>query len=185
MDIRAFFALPIPERVARSLADHADTLCEFDRGFDANWVDSDTYHLTLCFLGHITLEQVECLENCAREMLKDETSFVVSLDTLSYYPVNSNLAVVAALTSFPEPLMQLHEKMIEVARQCGIDAQESGFKPHVTLGRLPGDNRFEAPACWPSLREVTPADSVVLYQSRPGERGSIYTPLFEIPLSAC
>lgn len=184
MDIRAFFALPIPERVARALADYSDALCEYDRGLDATWVDSASYHLTLCFLNDISLDQVQLLESEARKALDEVAPFRVPLDTLDYYPVNPELSLVAALTSEPAPLAALQEKLSEVVRRVGVDYHERGFRPHVTLGRLPAKNRFEPPSEWPQLSEVAPADTVVLFQSRPGERGSIYTPLFDIPLSA-
>lgn len=183
MNIRAFFALPIPERVARALADYADTLCEYDRGLDARWVDSDSYHLTLCFLGNITLEQVEALELKTREALAEVIDFMIPLDDLIYYEAGSSRSVIAATTSEPTPLESLHNKLVDVARECGIKVADRAFKPHVTLGVLPDGNRFEVPDHWPVLKEVTAADSVVLFQSREGERGSIYTPLFEFELS--
>lgn len=184
MTIRTFFALPIPERVARPLADCADALCEYDRGLDAHWVDSSSYHLTLCFLGNITLDQVIELEQLTRAALADQPSFMVPLDRIGYYRANPRLAVLAALVSEHAPLNALHERMVEVARSAGIRYDERDFKPHVTLARLPASNRFEAPDVWPSPGLTTPADSVVLFQSRPGERGSIYTPLFDVHLSA-
>jgi len=184
MNIRAFFALPIPERISRSLADYADALCEYDRGLDAHWVDSSSYHLTLCFLDEITLDQVQLLEREAGQMLIDIPGFHLPLDTLDYYPVNPHLSLVAALPSEPAPLVALQQRLARVVKQCGLDYHQKGFRPHVTLGRLPSDNRFEVPECWPVLHETVPVDSVVLFQSRPGERGSIYTPLFETRLPA-
>ena len=47
MDIRAFFALALPGSVARWLADYADTLCQFDKQIEVNWVDAESYHLRL------------------------------------------------------------------------------------------------------------------------------------------
>lgn len=185
MKLRTFFALPVSERIARQLSDCADTLGACDRGLDAHWVDSANYHLTLCFTGEITLEQVTELELLARERLKHQSSFLVQLDRLAYYRANPRLAVLAALTSESEALMVLHQQMVEIAKDAGIRYDERDFKPHITLARLPASNRFEAPDCWPQPGLTTSADSVVLFQSRPGERGSIYTPLFEIHLSAC
>jgi 2'-5' RNA ligase len=184
MNIRAFFAVPIPDRIARVLADYADTLCMYDRGLDAHWVDSTSYHLTLCFLNEITLDQVQALEQAARDAVDGVSGFRIPLDTLDYYRVNPHLALVAALTSEPAPLVELQQRLARAVLQCGVDYHQRGFRPHVTLGRLPAENRFEVPEQWPVLNELAPASSVVLYQSRPGERGSIYTPLFEIPLSA-
>eukprot|EP01155_Anaeramoeba_flamelloides_P023741 Anaeramoba_flamelloidesa808209_16.p4 GENE.a808209_16~~a808209_16.p4 ORF type:complete len:186 (+),score=15.39 a808209_16:1543-2100(+) len=182
--IRTFFALPIPERIARPLSDCADTLCEYDRGLDAHWVDSSNYHLTLCFLGNVTLEQVTELEQLTREALADQPSFMVPLDQLGYYKANPRLGVLAALISEHEQLYALHDRMVNIAKKAGIRYDERDFMPHVTLARLPAKNRFEAPDSWPQPNLATPADSVVLFQSRPGERGSIYTPLFEVHLSA-
>ena len=59
MNVRAFFALRVPDRVTRKLADYADELCQFDKELQVDWVDSGNYHLTLCFLGDVSLEQVE------------------------------------------------------------------------------------------------------------------------------
>ncbi len=184
MKIRTFFALPIPERIARPLSDCADTLCEFDRGLDAHWVDSNSYHLTLCFLGEVSLEQVTELEQLARDELQQQPPFLVPLDCLGYYRANARLSVLAALPSLHEQLDNLHQHMVNIAKKAGVRYDERDFKPHVTLARLPAQNRFEVPDNWPEPGLTTPADSVVLYQSRPGERGSIYTPLFDVPLSA-
>jgi len=107
MNVRAFFALRVPERVTRKLADYADELCQFDRGLEAHWVDSSSYHLTLCFLGEVSLEQVEELEERTREALNAKR-FNVSLDHIGYYAVNPKLSVVAAMTSEQNEVDELH-----------------------------------------------------------------------------
>lgn len=182
MEIRAFFALPLPAAIARSLADHADTLCQFDKHVEVNWVDSECYHLTLCFLGNITLEQVDRLEQIAGKHLAEFRSFQVHINTSSYYPVNKHLSLIAALSPEHQALSELNQVMMRVASEAGIAYTEEDFQPHVTLGRMPAKNSFKAPENWPELDLFSLADEVILYQSKPGERGSIYTPLFEIPL---
>jgi len=182
MKIRAFFALTLPDAVVRWLADHADTLCEFDRKTEVNWVDSDRYHLTLCFLGDIELDKVDELERCARESLKEYTSFQVHINQTEFYRVNKGLSLIAALPDWSADLDHLHRLMTEVTQQAGVDYQEKSFKPHITLGRLPGKNKFKSPKQWPPVDLFSLADAVVLLQSKPCEDGSIYTPLFEIQL---
>ncbi|MGB0468074.1 MAG: RNA 2',3'-cyclic phosphodiesterase [Pontibacterium sp.] len=183
MNIRAFFALTLPDSVVRWLADHADTLCEYDKQVEVNWVDSESYHLTLSFLGDISLEQVEQVEQVARARLRDITSFQVHINSTAHYRVSQALALVAALPHACEEIMDMHHLMVQVAEEAGIAHEDAGFKPHITLGRLPGQsNGFEPPEQWPGVDLISLADSVVLFQSKPGERGSVYTPLFEIPL---
>ncbi|WP_020682070.1 RNA 2',3'-cyclic phosphodiesterase [Marinobacterium rhizophilum] len=182
MNIRAFFALKLNDQMVRRLSDHADTLCAYDRNMEVNWVESESYHLTLCFLGDIKISQVETLERLTREQLAEVDPFQVRLDAVDYYPVSRQLALVAALSDGSEELQSLHDQMVQVAIAAGIDYDQTDFKPHVTLGRLPADNTFEPPVHWPELDLQSPASSVVLYLSKPGERGSLYTPLFEVPL---
>lgn len=182
MEIRAFFALALPGSVARWLADYADTLCQYDKQIEVNWIDAESYHLTLCFLGEIPLDQIDQLEAVARHKLADVRSFQVHIDTAGYYAVSQQLSVIAAMGHDDEELTSLNRTMMEIALESGIEFEEEDFEPHITLGRLPAKNKFVPPPEWPSLDLFSLADSVVLYQSKPGERGSIYTPLFEIPL---
>ncbi|HSG04642.1 MAG TPA: RNA 2',3'-cyclic phosphodiesterase [Marinobacterium sp.] len=182
MNVRAFFALRVPERVTRKLADYADELCQFDRGLEAHWVDSSSYHLTLCFLGDVSLEQVEELEERTREAI-NANRFSVALDQIGYYAVNPRLSVVAAMTSEQQEVAELHDCLVDVATAAGLKYDEKNFLPHITLARLPSENQFELDTDQlPKLDLSLPADAIVLMQSRPGEQGSIYTPLFEIDL---
>jgi len=182
MNIRAFFALKLGDQVVRRLADQADSLCAYDRHMDVDWVDSESYHLTLCFLGDITLSQVERLERQSRELLAGVEPLQIQLNTFDYFRVSRQLAVVAAISDGSDELMELHRQMVRVASAAGVLHEEHDFRPHVTLGRLSADNRFSPPEEWPALDLSFPAPSVVLYQSKPGAHGSIYTPLFEVPL---
>lgn len=182
MNVRAFFALRVPERVTRKLADYADELCQFDKELQIDWVDSAAYHLTLCFLGDVTLEQVEMLEQRTQERLQ-ASRFNVSLDHISHYAVSSRFSVVAAMAAAQDELASLHQSLVDIALACGLTYDEKDFLPHVTLGRLPADSNFELdPEQLPALDLSLGADAVVLMQSRPGEQGSVYTPLFEIDL---
>ncbi|WP_027859367.1 RNA 2',3'-cyclic phosphodiesterase [Marinobacterium jannaschii] len=183
MKIRAFFALTLPDAVVRWLADHADTLCEFDRKMEVQWVDSENYHLTLSFLGDITLDQVDRLEAVARERLQDVTSLQIHINDTRYYRVNKKNALVAAIPLHSDELIRLHDATLEIAESADVECEDRDFMPHITLGRIPGKkSNFQPPEMWPEVDLISLADSVVLFQSKPGERGSIYTPLFEIPL---
>ncbi len=182
MNIRAFFALPLQEVAVRRLADYADSLCGLDSGGEVLWIDGDHYHLTLCFLGDVTLKQVERLEHRARETLRGIAPFQLQIGSADYYQVNEMMAVLAAMTGEQPELQALHRLMMDTAQQADVQRIEQSFRPHITLGRLPATNSFEAPPEWPAFEQLSLVDSVVLYQSKPGTQGSLYTPLFEVPL---
>lgn len=182
MKLRSFFALRIPERTARELANLSDELCQFDLGLDATWFDSSGYHLTLCFLGDVTLEQVEQLEQLANQA-DFGRRFTVHLDQVSYYAVNPRLSLIAAMTVQNSHLIRLHEQLVALAEEVGIVRKDQNFMPHVTLARLPADNRFAVERELPQIDHSLPADSIVLLQSTESDHGSVYKPLFEVPLT--
>jgi 2'-5' RNA ligase len=182
MRIRTFFALRLAEPVVRQLSSQADGMCEFDRNLEVDWVDSDNYHLTLCFIGETPLDVVDQLESLAKEYLTEETSFQVCLDRIEYYPINTRYSLIAALTPENPALLDFQKKVAEVVEKAVIESDPADFKPHVTLGRLPRENQFQVPEQWPELNLTSLADSVVLFQSKQGEHGSVYTPLFEVDL---
>lgn len=182
MRIRTFFALRLADTVARQLADRADGLCEFDRRLEVDWVDSENYHLTLCFLGDTPLDQVDQLEHLTKSMLRHDLSFQVHLQSVGYYEINPRLSLIAALPSENEHLANLQQRVATVVKQAGIDYETADFYPHITLGKLPNDNGFQHPEEWPGVDLYSLADAVVLFQSKQGENGSVYTPLFEVEL---
>ncbi|MEH6470244.1 MAG: RNA 2',3'-cyclic phosphodiesterase [Halopseudomonas sp.] len=183
MTIRSFLAIPLSPAAVRRLANYADTLCGFDSQRLVRWSDSDSYHLTLCFLGDITLDQVALLERQARQSLQHLCSFQLHLGQAGYLQVNPELAVLAALADSESELMQLQSRVAEMVANVGLPLDDSAFRPHVTLGRLPvGAGSDNSSAQWPLLDQLSLADSVVLYQSMPSSSGSIYTPLFDVTL---
>ncbi len=182
MRIRTFFAIRIADAVVKQLSGHADGLCEYDRKLQVDWVDSDYYHLTLCFLGDTGLDQVDQLELLAKEALADATSFQVKLEKIDYYELSPRLSLIAALAAENEQLLTLQKTVADLVEKARIRKDPGRFKPHVTLGKLPHKNKFKHPDEWPLLDLFSLADAVVLFQSKQGEYGSVYTPLFEVKL---
>ncbi|MFT6913917.1 MAG: 2'-5' RNA ligase [Motiliproteus sp.] len=184
MTIRSFLAVPLKSAAVRRLANYADTLCGLDTRGQVRWSDSNSYHLTLCFLGEITLEQIARLESQLRLNLESHSSFQLHLDRVGYLQVNPELAMLAALSASSFQLKGLQQQIAEIAVKLRLPLDQSYYQPHVTLGRLAVGPATQSPQSWPPLDQASLVDSVVLYQSRPGATGSVYTPLFDIALSA-
>lgn len=186
MRIRTFFALRLTDSVAKQLADQADGLCEHDRKLEVEWIDSSNYHLTLCFLGDTRLDDVEKLEKLIKARLQKLKSFQVRIKKVDYYEISPDISLLAALPAKSDELARLQKIVacaVEDADMAGFGKHRyTDFKPHITLGRLPVKNKFKHPKKWPKLDLYSLADAVVLFQSKKGEHGSVYTPLFEIEL---
>ena len=180
--IRTFFALRLRDSIARQLANCADSLALYDKKVEVDWVESDNYHLTLCFLGELTISKVEELTHAAKKYLSAEPSLNIHLEGIESYQSASNWTLLVAKTSRSAQLEALQCLVETLVKQAGVTIPSEGFRPHITLGRLGGANSFNFPQHWPQLDLISLADAVVLFQSKRGERGSVYTPLATIEL---
>jgi len=180
--IRAFFALRLRDPIARQLANCADSLGVYDREIEVDWVESDNYHLTLCFLGDISFEKVEELSEAANKYLAVEQSLNIHLEGIESYQSASNWTLIVAKTSNTPELDALHCLVETFVEQAGVAIPHDGFRPHITLGRIAENNSFNSPVSWPTLDLYSLADAVILFQSKTGGRGSVYTPLTTIEL---
>lgn len=180
--IRAFFALRLRDSIARQLANYADSLAVYDKKFEVDWVDSDNYHLTLSFLGDLSIEKVEEVTLAAKHYLSQEQSLNIHLEGVESYQSASNWTLIVAKTGRSAELDALHSLVLSIAQKAGVALVEEGFFPHITLGRIAADNSFKVPEKWPEIDLYSLADAVVLFQSKPGERGSVYTSLTTVEL---
>ena len=180
--ISAFFALRLRDPVARQLANCADGLAVYDKKVEVDWVDSDNYHLTLCFLGDLPIDKIDEVTEAAKTYLSEEQSINIHIDGIESYQSASNWTLLVGKTVNTPELDALHTIVVNFAENAGIEMRDEGFRPHITIGRIHQQNHFVIPEKWPRLDLYSLADAVILYQSKPGERGSVYTPLSTVEL---
>lgn len=180
--INAFFALRLRDPVARQLANCADNLAVYDKKVEVDWVDSANYHLTLCSLGDLPINKVDEISRAAISHLSRQQSINIHLEGIECYQSASNWTLLVGKTMNTPELDALHDLVVSFTECTGIKIREKDFSPHVTLGRIAPNNHFVAPQKWPQLQLYSLADAVILYQSKPGERRSVYTPLSTVEL---
>ncbi len=180
--IRTFFALRLRDPIVRQLANCADGLAVHDKKVEVDWVDSENYHLTLCFLGELPISKVEEISAAAEKYLSQEQSLNIHLAAIESYQSASKWTLLVAKTSHSAELDALHSLVTACVEQVGITIDQTGFRPHITLGRLQQNHSFSIPDQWPALDLYSLADAVVLFQSKKGGRGSVYTPLSVVEL---
>lgn len=130
--MRAFLAIAMPEHVAEDLAALAAHL----RAGRA--VAPEDLHLTLAFLGDVSLAQLDAL-HLGLQMLH-VAPFPVRLAGLDLPDPNAPRSVYIRADG-GAPLADLHARVQRAVRGAGIDLARSRFRPHVTLarfGRHPG-----------------------------------------------
>ena len=126
--MRLFVGVPLPAEVRESLAD----LCSGVPG--ARWVDTDTIHITLRFIGDVDAIQAEDIDAALSDVR--EPAFRLALRGVGCFDSGRKVRAVWAGVAKSDGLMHLRDKVESAIVRAGFEPERRKFKPHVTLARL-------------------------------------------------
>ena len=167
--MRLFTGLELPPDIALDL--------NFMQGGipGARWIDRESFHITLRFIGdiddHLGREVAGALDEA------DVRPFTLRLKSIDVFGGNKPHAVIARIEENPElnRLQMAHER---ICQSLGLEPEGRKFIPHVTLARLRDPdplalrNFIESHALYRSrLFEI---ERFVLFSSKPSRGGGPY-----------
>ncbi len=188
--IRAFIAVDISPQLQQALADLIRDLQQRMGNFPLKWVPPENIHLTLKFLGDISVRNLRLIQ----EMLAREAAlyppFEFSAGTLGAFPNTRHPRVIWVGVQAPQVLYNLQESIERVMARLGYPPDTRPFHPHLTLARMSRTARAEdIRALGLMLRKEqvgylgsTRVNEVHLYQSDLRPTGAVYTRLFSARL---
>jgi len=158
-------------------ADIAEELSLMRGGvWGARWIEPDSYHITLRFMGDIA-------EGTARDLVEalDEVEmpcFSLKLRGIGTFGGAKPRAIWAGVESADDMLRRLQASHERLAQLVGLKGEGRKFTPHVTLARLRDANLAEVEqfALSHNLFETREFDvrQFVLFSSRPSRGGGPY-----------
>ncbi len=186
MSIRLFAALPVPEPARSLLAAILEDLAS--RDWPVRWVRPEGLHLTLKFFGSVEPNQAEALAGVLRSATEGIGPMALNATGLATFPLGQRAKVIWIGLEAPGSLELLQDAIERACVPLGFPVEGRPFRPHITLGRVKEGSRLtreamagvSQPADIPFL-----ADQIVLFQSRPGSRGSVYSALHTFALTPC
>lgn len=160
---RLFFALWPDQTLVKKLHSLALALRKKD---NERVIPASLIHMTLRYVGNVGSTTQNCLEEMADRIHMSQFEF--SLDTLGYW--KKPRVIWSAPKSWPDTLNELVLQLEQGCQQCGLEAEERMFSPHVTLIR-----KAKSPASR-IRQESLPwhAFDFALVESKPAEQGVIY-----------
>ena len=149
-EVRIFFALWPDDATRNQLR---KTAAEIPLPACANSVPPHNLHLTLHFIGNVSVQQMRCLQQQARQV---KTGIIeLTIDSAGCFR-QSRVAWLGC-RKIPNTLTGLHQKLGHALGKFGFQPETRPYNPHVTvarkIGRLPEFASFE-PIRW-SVREFT------------------------------
>ncbi|MBC6404817.1 MAG: RNA 2',3'-cyclic phosphodiesterase [Rhodospirillales bacterium] len=178
--LRLFVALSLPEAVRAQLNGIAGRLSA------ARWLDRDSYHITLRFIGEIDGGLAGDLADELAGL--DGRGFELSLAGLGHFGDGPKARALWARVEKTEPLLRLQQKVEQALRRAGCKPERRRFTPHVTLARLyntPPDALYSFILRHSLLRlGPFPVKDFVLYRSFLRGEGALYRAEAVYPLAA-
>ena len=190
--IRAFVALELPDELQQRLEQISTSLREAAPDAPVRWVKADKIHLTLKFLGEVSLSHLSALHDILREVAAHHAPFEFGIEGVGAFPKPLRPRVIWVGVNPSRQMEALQREVdIETAR-LGYPRENRPFSPHLTLGRVSdlasgADGRAIAAALESIqvgfLGTVT-VQAVHLFRSDLTPGGAVYTRLFSAPLQS-
>ncbi len=132
--MRLFLALDIDDAIRRRLARFMDGVREFAP--DARWVNAESLHVTLKFIGEKPATAVEEIKRALFSIRAEPIE--ISFRGYGFFPtVNAARVFWIGIESGPQ-LAALAEAVDKAVKAVGIPPEERPFSPHLTLARRAG-----------------------------------------------
>lgn len=189
--IRAFIAISLSPEIYQQLDQVLVGLKNKLPGGSIRWVPAKNIHLTMKFLGDVSVSSQELLTKVLQSEVSRHPPFEISVGELGVFPSLHRPHVVWIGVEAPSELAALqHGVEAEMAR-LGYAPEDRPFSAHLTLGRVarnasPEETRLISDVLGNykvGFLGAFRVQSVHLYRSDLQPGGSVYTRLFTAALS--
>lgn len=184
--IRTFIAVELNDPNQKSLELLITTLEQSE--VDVKWIRPPNIHLTLQFLGDVSVEKIAEIKSSLDKTLASFPKFTFVIDHLGAFPSSERPQIIwVGVKEGHRELQELAGCVQTRLQQLGFPGEQREFIPHVTLGRVRSSRNCAALICGlkstvipqPILQIV---EEIVIFQSHLTPSGPIYRPLGKISL---
>jgi RNA 2',3'-cyclic 3'-phosphodiesterase len=177
--IRSFVALALPEPNLAALERHLAECARAAPGY--RWVERDSLHLTLRFLGNLEPEAVERVR--AELAAVRGAPFSLALDSQGTFgPRSAPRVVWIGVGAGMDECAELAARVEAACERAGMEPEPRPFRAHVTLARARTEGERLPPLPDPPALEPWTVADFALYESRLRQQPR-YVVLRRYPLS--
>ena len=179
--IRSFIAIELGEKIREKIAQIEEQL-KGNSQADVKWVKKENLHLTLKFLGNVSLLG---LNDIYKEMsaVTQQSPFEIDFKELSAFPnLKAPRVIWLGVDKGREEVKKLSSLIEEGLSKLGFEREGKEFRAHLTLGRVrsaKNKDRLVESLEKVKIEDFSPiwVEKITLMESTLTREGPIYTPL--------
>ena len=134
--IRAFIAISLSDEIYQKLDQVLAALKKQLPGKSIRWVPARNIHLTMKFLGDVSISSQEQLTKALQAEVIRHPPFDLSVGELGVFPTLRRPHVVWVGIEAPPELAALQRGVEAEMARLGYAPEQRPFSPHLTLGRV-------------------------------------------------
>ncbi|MEW5872121.1 MAG: RNA 2',3'-cyclic phosphodiesterase [Chloroflexota bacterium] len=190
--IRSFIAISLSPEIYQHLDEASEKLRSRLPETPVRWVPVKNIHLTIKFLGNVSVSNLEMLKKVLEVEVGRHAPFEISVGEVGAFPSNRRPRVLWIGVEAPPELYALQRGIEAEMARLGYAREEREFSPHLTLGRVArnaGANDLRQisqvlDSCKVGFLGATRVQEVRLYRSDLQPGGAVYTQIFAASLAA-
>jgi 2'-5' RNA ligase len=187
--IRAFIAIELPSRLKLELG-KLQTQLKMERQNWVKWVELNSIHLTLKFLGNIDIGSTGQITKEMEGAARGISPFFLEVKDLGVFPNLRRVQVVwVGLSGEIDKVAQLQQNLESNLEHLGFVPEKRRFTPHLTLARLRDQAKPEERQKFGQLITSTgfksdpfKVDTISLMRSQLTSHGAVYSRLNTVQL---
>ncbi len=188
--IRAFIAIDLSPDIQKQLDEVLQGYRAQLPGIPIRWVAASNIHLTLKFLGDVSLSNLSLLTEMIQKEVSTHHQFEISVGGSGAFPNIRQPRVVWVGVEAPSELSAIQNGIEVATARLGYLREERAFSPHLTLGRVSRNATSQDIKVISKALEATRVgflgatcvEMVYLYRSDLQPTGAVYTQIFSSAL---
>ena len=135
--LRLFVAIPMPEVVRNEIIRVQQEMQRLVSRDAVRWTKPEQFHLTLRFLGDVSVERVPALQEAVNAVCRESAALRLQAQGVGFFPnARSPRVVWAGISDDDRRLGVLQKKIEDAVRLFAEKPAAEKFAGHVTLGRV-------------------------------------------------
>jgi RNA 2',3'-cyclic 3'-phosphodiesterase len=188
--IRAFIAIDLSPEILQRLSEVIDNYRAQLVNIPIRWVSVTNIHLTLKFLGDVSLSSLNILTDIIHTEASSHHQFEISVGGSGAFPNNRQPRIIWVGVEAPQELTAIQNGIETAAARLGYAREERAFSPHLTLGRVSRNVSSQEIKTITQVLEktrvgfigATCVQNIFLYKSDLQPTGAVYTQIFATSL---